>query len=811
MAFSITSKNQSLSKQTSINPQAILVVEGLDIVFGSQPVLELLRWDSGAVFDSGLRWDSSIERPDSRSVISLDGGTTNSITQQIFPDKESSGSISTVNISMVDLNNEIAQLFSFDNITEILGKKADFYIGFKQGNFPEDSIPIFRGVIVDFYTQNGSVMVSVAHPEKLKDQILFQKYLAQNSSALNNSETIITVNKTEGLYTSQDTLTSYVKIEDELMGLVSIDSSTQLTVTRGALTSIAVEHDDDNDVESYYVLEGDPIPLALKLMLSSEDNAFFVSDDKPYAMNVVNVALTIPNAMVFDSFNIEEVTGLVVGDIVVLDGFDNAGTYTIKSFGLLDSGSYIVVNESLINEASYDSGLSYKSQYAVLPDGLGMLPSQVDVSGHLDILTFFPSNFTEYKFYIKDTIEDPREFLSKEIYFPQGLYTIPRKARASCKIITPPFSSEILPTLNTANITNLGKLQQRRSLHKYLYNIYRYDFEEDELEDKFKRKEVLINSDSLARIKGGKKELKIQSKGLRDNPPTVLALEQILQRMKDRYSFAPTYINGITIKYSDGFNIEVGDVLPFGGVDTKLVNLQTGKRNQIEKLFEVINKSLNIKTGEIKIDILETSFSLNTRNGVFSPSSIIGSGSTTTRVAIKKSFDTGEFLFESDKWREFEGQEIRVRSEDYIFDEIVILDKVDPSNNAFILLKDSTPLSVAPVDGMVIDIPDYDDSSAEKNSNYKIRFCHMTAQVKITSVVSETVFDVDRPLDLVVDSNIYIHSDDYARDSFDETLKIQSIAGSTITLNKPISFLPIINDKVELSKYKDNGSPYGII
>ena len=322
---------------------------------------------------------------------------------------------------------------------------------------------------------------------------------------------------------------------------------------------------------------------------------------------------------------------------------------------------------------------------------------------------------------------------------------------------------------------------------------------------------MLINSDSLARIKGGKKELKIQSKGLRDNPPTVLALEQILQRMKDRYSFAPTYINGITIKYSDGFNIEVGDVLPFGGVDTKLVNLQTGKRNQIEKLFEVINKSLNIKTGEIKIDILETSFSLNTRNGVFSPSSIIGSGSTTTRVAIKKSFDTGEFLFESDKWREFEGQEIRVRSEDYIFDEIVILDKVDPSNNAFILLKDSTPLSVAPVDGMVIDIPDYDDSSAEKNSNYKIRFCHMTAQVKITSVVSETVFDVDRPLDLVVDSDIYIHSDDYARDSFDETLKIQSIAGSTITLNKPISFLPIINDKVELSKYKDNGSPYGII
>jgi len=812
MAFSINAKNQSLSKQTSINPQAILVVEGLDIVFGSQPVLELLRWDaSGVTWDSGERWDSSIERPDSRSVISLESGTTNSITQQIFPDKESSGSISTVNISMVDLNNEVARLFSFDNITEILGKKADFYIGFKQGNFPEDSIPIFRGVIVDFYTQNGMVMVSVAHPEKLKDQILFQKYLAQNSNSLDDIQTTIQVNRTEGLFESQDTLTSYVKIEDELMQLISIDSDTQITVTRGQLTSIAASHDSDNDIESYYVLEGSPIPLALKLMLSSDGNEFFTSDDKPVSINFIDGIQFVQNALIFESFNIEEVSGLVVGDIVTLNSIDNTGTYTIQSFGTTDTGSYIVVNENLVTEVEYANDFTYKSQYNVLPDGLGMLPSQVDVEGHENILSFFPSNFTDYKIYIKDTIEDPREFISKEIYFPQGLYTIPRKARASCKIITPPFSSEILPTLNTKNITNLGKLQQRRSLHKYLYNIYRYDFEEDELEDKFKRKEVLINNDSLERIKGGKKELKIQAKGLRDNPPTILALEQILQRMKDRYSFAPTYINGIKIKYSDGFNIEVGDVLPFGGIDTKLVDLQTGKRNQTEKLYEVINKSLNIKTGEIKIDILETSFSLNSRNGVFSLASQVNTTSTTTRIEIKKSYDTGEFLIESDKWKDFEGQNIRVRSEDYTFDETVVFDKVDPSDNNFLLLKNSTPLSVAPLENYLVEIPEYNDTSAEIDSTYKIQFAHMTAQVNITNVTSESVFEVDRPQDLVVDSEVYVHSDDYTRDSFNEVTKIDSIVGNVVTLGKPLSFLPLINDKVEASKFNDLGNPYSII
>lgn len=809
MAFSISAKNKSLAKQVSINPQAILVIEGLDVVFGSQPVLELLRWDSsGATFDSGLFWDSSVERPASRSLIDLSGGTTNTITQQIFPDKDSSGSISTVNISLTDKNNEVARLLSFDNITEILGKRADFYIGFKQGNFPEDSIPVFRGVIVDFYTQNGSVMVSVAHPEKLKEQLLFQKYIAQTSTAVTDVQTTITVNKTEGLYLSQDTLTSYVRVEDELMRLVSIDSDTQITVTRGDLTTFAVEHD-DVDVESYYSIEGAPIPLALKLMLSSEGNEFFSSDDKPVSIVGATGGTETENSIAFENFNIEETTGLVIGDLVTLNSVENTGTYTIRTFGLLDSGSFIVVEESLENEAEYVNDFTYKSQYNVFPDGLGMLPAQVDVQGHRDIVSFFPSNFTDYKFYIKDTIDDPRAFISSEVYFPQGLYQIPRKARSSCKIITPPFSSQILPTLNTKNITNLGKLQQRRSLHKYLYNIYRYDFQEDELEDKFKRKEVLINNDSLTRIKGGKKELKIQAKGLRDNPSTILALEQILQRMKDRYSFAPTYINGIKIKYSDGFNIEVGDVIPFGGLDTKLVDLQTGKRNALEKLYEVINKSLNIKTGEIVVDLLETSFSIDGRNAVVSLSSGVGSSSTASLIELVNILDTGEFAKESDKWRDFEGERVRVYKDDYTIDETTTLLRVDPSNDNLLVL--NPPLSFTPDDTFLISIPDYANASADVDSKYKITFAFAVAQSVVTISNTALSFDVDDASKLLVGSEIKVHSEDYSDDSFSETTKIQSIIGNTITLDVALSFIPQLGSKIERSNFLDNGNFYSII
>ncbi|MFT5519636.1 MAG: hypothetical protein ACI9IA_000219 [Enterobacterales bacterium] len=809
MAFSISPTNSSLSKQVSINPQAILVVEGLDIIFSARPILEFSRFDSNISWDGTDAWDGKTRKENSRDLISLESGTTNSITQQIFPDKESSSSISTVNISLVDKDNEVSQLFSFDNMTEILGKKADFFIGFAQGVYPEDSIPVFRGIIVDYYTENGSVVVSVSHPDKLKDQSIFEQHVTKLSVAINNIETVLTVPKTEGLFISQDTITSYIQVESELMELVSIDSDTSLTVARGGIASIAASHDIDSEATSFYVFEDKPIPASLKIMLSNDGNTYFLSDDKPKAINVETVINTIPNTLIFEHHNIKDATGLVIGDFIELTGV-NAGFYTIKEFGILENGSYITVNETLTDEPDFTDTFLYKSQYNLLADGLGMLSSQVDVQGHLDILNSFPSNFVEYKFYLRDTIEDAKKFLAKEIYYPQGLYQIPRRARSSVKLITPPFSSEILPTIDVRNITNMGKLKQRRSLHKFLYNIYRYDFEDALLEDRFTVKEVLINTTSLDRIKAGKKVLKIESKGMRDNALTRTALDQILQRMKDRYSFAPTYINGIKIKYGSGFNIEVGDILPFGGEESKTVDFKTGKRNQKTKLYEVINKKLNIKTGEINIDILETSFDLSVRNAVVGLGSKVGVNSTTLVIDIVKTNDTGEYNIESDKWVDFIGEEIRVRSDDYTFDETVTLKGIDAGNKNLLLLESTTPLSLAPIAGYSVGLPIY-SNDANKGEDYKLRFGHLSLQANILSGSGVTIVYDNADNEVAVGSVINIHSDDYTRDSFGEELTVTDSTAGTLTLDIAPSFAVQLNDKIEFSKFPDGGLPYGII
>ena len=811
MAINLTKRNTSLSKQISINPQAILKIEGLDTVFGAQPVLEFIKWDAENVtWDvAGANWDGLFERNDSLAVISLGSGTTNSITNQILPDKGGTTNLSTVNISMVDVGNKVAKLLSFDNITEILGKKADFYIGFKQGSFPEDALPIFRGIITDFYTQDGLVMVTVAHPETLKVQEIYDQYLSPLTANISAVDTVIPVAQTEDYFESIDALTSYIKIGDEIM-LVGSKSSTTFTVTRAQFGTIAVTHDDEDDVTSVYELEGKPIPLALKLMLSGEGNEFFLSDDIPKSINYITNTESLANSLIFEYFDIQDLTGLVVGDSIRLTG-PNAGIFTIKAFGTLDNGSFITVNESLIEEVEFLTTFEYRSQFNVLPDGLGMQPFQVDIAGHLEIQTIFPSNFTDYRFVLNDTLSDPKEFIDKELYFPQALIAIPRKARSSVKMITPPFTSEILPTLNVSNITNLGKIKQRRSTFKYLYNIYRYNYEKDEVEDKFKAKTILINNKSRDRIKIGKKQLKINSLGLRNNPPTTIALSQIIQRMKDRYSFAPTYLQGIQIKYSDSFNLEVGDVIPFGGLDSQVVNLQTGKRGLEEKLYEIINKSLNIKTGEIKVDLLETSFNLNTRNAVFSLASFIGSNSTTTSVNIFKApqIDTGEFLNESDKWVQFVGQEVRVRNDDYTNDEVVTFVNIDPANNNNLIV---TPaLTFTPSLNDIIEIPEYDDTSSSASSIYKLQFSHMTSLQGITSVASDKIFDVADGSEVREGSFIYVHSDDFTRDSFEEEIEVASVVGNTVTLDVDLPFTPLVGDKLQLSNFKDDGFPYSLI
>jgi hypothetical protein len=902
MAIELSVKATSLVKETGIQPQIILDIEGVDLIFGARPILKTLKWDdesSEALWDNELTWDGSIKDIFSRDYVSLDGTTTN-ISQQIAPDKGSTSSISTVNISIVDKDGEVSKALSFDSITEILGRKATFAIGFAQGVYPEDTNAIFRGIVVDYYTEAGAVVISIASPENMKRQVFLEKFQTEMTSRLKTGElevadlrynqrasvdgtlsiqyingaslsvaydntikkitvtivsgttkasairaiiqdtqatldvvscsligdgnnaqlvfpltvfetdTVLNLESTAGIYESQDSLVTYVKIEDELMRVVSVDSETQLTVERGQLDTYSISHQTETEAETFYRLQGKPLELALKVMLSSDGNEYFTSLDIPKSIGFVSLISSIPNSLIFDYYSIQEKTGLTVGDSIKLDSILNSSVYTIDSFGLLENGgSYITVNENLSNEIEYSGAFKYKSKYNTLSTGLGMLTNEVDVAQFELIETQFGSSFVNYDIYIKDTIDDAKEFIDRQIYFPQGLYSIPRKARSSVKFIAPPFSSDIVPTLNTDSILNASRVKQRRSVHKYLYNTYVYRYNVDSIEDKYLSGKIIISADSLNRIPVGKKQLKIESDGLRNTPETTSMINNIGQRLVDRYQYAPVYFDDIEVNYKTGYRIEVGDIVPFGGPDLKTINFQTGERGSDLALYEVINKSLNVKNGKISLSLASTSFEIFARYAVIGLSSNIGAGSTLRRIKINKTLDTDEYFKESDKWTRYGKQFVTVRSKDYSFDEEAELVGVDPFDSSYLLLR--TDLSAAPLEGYIIEPSEYNDSSSKINNVFKVEFAHFNAAAKVTAVIDSSSFEVDRPLDLVVGSRICINNPAFTRDTFGEKVIIDSISGSLITLDKPLGFIPQLGDLINSSNYLDGGYPYTLI
>ena len=809
MAVGLSVTAQSLLKQVGVQPQIVLDIEGVDTLYAAQPVFKTLEWDdANANWDDGLNWDGTINDPNSVDWISLNGTTTN-ITQQIRPDKGSTSSISTVNVAIVDVDGKVSQALSFDSITEILGKKATFSIGFfnEAAVYPQDYQAIFRGIVVDFYTEAGIVMVSLASSESLKRQVFLEKFQSEISADIDNSVTTIPVLDTIGIYESQDALTTYIRIDDELMQVLSF-TDTSIEVIRGQLNTLANPHE-VTEFETFYRLQGTPLDLARKIMLSNEGNTFFFSDDIPKSVNFVSITEQIENAIIFDYYNIQEKTGLVIGDSFKLDTASNTGTYTIADFGFLDSGdSYIVANETLVTENEYLGTFEYNSQWNVLPTGLEMIGNEVDIEQFNSIAAAFSSNFVSYDIYIKDSIDDMKEWMDREIFFPQGLFSIPRKARSSVKFIVPPFSSEIVPTLDTNSITNITKIKQRRSVHKYLYNTYVWRYNQDSIEDKFLSGKVVLNNDSIQRIRAGKKQLKIEASGMRSNAATRGVIDNITQRLVDRYSLAPTYIEGVEINYKTGYSLEVGDIVPAMGADTKMIDLQSGGNSKTQ-LYEVVNKSLNIKTGKVKISLLSSSFEIQARYAVIGLASYVGSGSTSSRLIIKKVNDTTGLAFSSDQWAGFADNRIRVRNDDYTLDETVTLQGVDPTNKDALLL--SPPLSFTPTEDMVIEYPDYDDTSAAIDSNYKLQFGFSTAQTDIINVISDSVIEVSDGSKLVIGSDIYVHSVDYVRSSFRDNREIINIVGNTITLASDLPFTPLIGDLIDGSNYADGGFVYSII
>lgn len=819
MALELTDKALKASQELSVEPQLVLQIDGVDTVFGAVRILKVIRIGDPDL-DIGNDWviGGLNEVADQEDLISVKG-TGTSINQQLRPDLGSVSSVSSITVELLDSNNLLTQIISPGvEIDDIMDARATLYFGFAQTAWKDDYVKIFAGIIDDVVSAAGTVQITLSHPDQKKRQTLFLKAQGNLTGAINNSVTNIPITDADTVFLQpytdtptgsvDESLTFYVKIDDELIQYTGASSTNLTGAVRGALDTTAASHESDAQADSFFVLEGTMIDLVLKLMLSGV-NGYFKEGLAVSAFNVVTPAVIIPNALFFRDVDVTEEYGLVAGDYITTtgaaDAANNVELKTITTIVKVNDGSYILVDDvSFINETESAATVSLRSQYDTLGFGCAMTPQEVDVEEHHYWRDLYLSQF-QYRFYIKDEI-NAKEFIEKEIYAPFGAYSVPRKTKASVGYHIGPIPRGEIAIFDRNNIKNPSKLKLRRTTSKYFYNTVIYKFDESPIEDKFLSGQVYVEQTSKNRIKRGTKPLIFDAKGVRSDLDGLVRTAFASERYLGRYRFAAEHLDGVQVFFKDGFTVEPGDLAILDPEGLKVSNTESGNREKPDKFFEVINKSTDLKTGNITVDLVDTSFESGERFGIISPSSTIVSG-TTSYAIIQDSYGDLYPGDEQRKWLKYIGLPVLIHSEDFSFSEEVVFTGFDAQNRYKMLF--DAPLSEAVQAGWIIDIPNYSVSEERKvNRRYKLFHPHFSPDIEIVSAASDTVFDVG-----VSDASKFevgfparVHNDDFS--IFSPEVLILDISGTTITVDASLGFTPVAGQTVSLLGFPDSDHCY---
>ena len=542
-------------------------------------------------------------------------------------------------------------------------------------------------------------------------------------AGLSSSSTTVIVDSTTSFlspFTGPDgtidsTLKLHIRINDEVIRYEATTATTFGTLTRGALGTTPSTHSPSNAVESFYRLEGNVIDLALKVMCSgvngpySEDNAM-----KHFVR--ISPSETVANTIFFNGQDISKEEGIVVGDFITTTGDPNgaANNVTNKAITAItqtDLGSFITVSGVNFVESTNTVGLiDFTSQFDTLGEGLRFLGgNEVDIEEHLFIQRTFLSSF-DYDFFLKDSIKG-NEFLSEQLYNPASAFSIPRKAKASLGFNVGPLPTQDVKIIDDSNVINPSKLRLRRSTTKNFFNVVVYKFEQQVLEDRLKSGQLTISGDSITRIKIGNKPLIIEAQGMRVALSGKNLAIQATSRRLNRFKFGAEWIRGVQLNFATGFNLEIGDKVLVDLADLQLTDINTGTRAGEERIFEVSQKSLGLKDGQIIVDLIDTNFNKDARFGLISPASFVDVGIDSSNFTIRESFNSLFGTNEFKKWNKYPGVSVQVRNSDFSTVDKAVVDRFIGNQ---VVLK--TPLSFTPSSGMIMEMSAYSDQPTNVNS-----------------------------------------------------------------------------------------------
>lgn len=922
MATPLSNLAQTKTQETRQKPQLVLEIEGVETRFGLGAIKKYIKiGDPGLLIGDDWVIGGLNDQENQLDAISLDG-TTTTIAQQLLQDRGGTSSVSGIQVSLLDVDEEITKLITPGEVVDdVLGRRANVYLGYQDTAFPQDFIQIFAGII-DEVNAGPTIIFNIAHPEqKKRGQVLaqvtteltedlnfrseiiqgmlfktrrdvvgsvtveYQDTATAGSESIFTSATILIIGIEAGVTTNtqikkaienslaalelvtveiqdghdadliavqpttlldsdlsvpvletkgfllpmaSEGFRTYVRIDDEVIEYTGIDSVNGLLTgcTRAAFEdkdsrAFGDHHDVETKVESFYRLQGKAIDICLKMMMSGGPE-YFVEDVPVKAINEVEGVGNIPNSLYFDGVNVENKYGLVPGDKATVTGDaipgNNVTDALIAQVVVTDFGSYVLLDGvTLTDQPLSSASVSFKTKWNVWPEGagLGMGGDEVDVPQFEDLMATFDTAIFTYDFYIRDTLT-VKDFLDTEVLYPTGAFTLPRKGKVSAGFTSPPIGGVDLKVFSSSNTIKPEQNRVYRGISRYFYNNIVFRFDENVLDEgKFQKGEVTVDADSLNRIKVGNRTLVIDARGLRPSTDTTTIINQLTQRFLDRYKFAAERIK-IQCFYGDAFNADVGDIVAFGGKDLQIPDSRAASRDTRVKLYEIVNKSLNLLSGVVTFDLVDTAFSLTgARFGVVSPASKIGVGSTASQLKLVNSYGNEPPRKERVKWEDFIGQDVMIHEEDeageWTYFEIRTLQGFQPSDGNVMFV--DPPLPSPPGEGAVVEIIPYpDNADPELGEVYKRQFVYTNPAVAVDSGVDNFSFNVavaDAPL-FKEGQPLILHQDDadglWA--AVTPEVKIESVVGTLVTVDADLGVTPDATWTIELIGFPDEGYPY---
>lgn len=720
MAFNTTAAAFAASQANSLTPQIVLEIDGVETLYGVVIIKKTLRIGEFNIGDPGAFIGGNIGIEDQESLISF-SGTSNEISQTLNLDKGTNESLTTMRVALVDLGQKITRLISpGEVVTDILGRKCRIWLGFSETAWKDDYLIIFRGVIDTVESKQGVVHLNISQDAKKRAK-MFIAGSTELDGAINDSATTLTVLSTTDFispYTGpaglDPAIKLYVRIDDEIIRYEGVTGTTFTTCTRGALGTTAIAHDDEATVDSFYSIEDNAMDLALKLLLSG-NNGPYVSGIPIENFVRISPTETIANSIFFSLLDLPVEYNPQIGDYITTtgasNGANNVSNKTISEITETDLGYYIVVSGvTFVEENDSAAVMSITSQYDTLGEGLGMSSTEVDIAQHIDIQTKYLSS-ANLRIYIKETIDSGMEFLAEQIYNPLSAFSIPRKAQSSVGIHQGPIPGINIKTISSDNVTNASSLSIQRSINKNFYNGIVYRFDELPLEEKFESGYITIDGTSVTQIPVGNKPLLIDAKGFRDDLSGLNLATQAATRRLNKFKFGAELIKGIQVDFKTGFDMEIGDKVIVDMGSLKLTDINEASRQGNPRLFEVVNKTLNVQKGSVKVkmDLVDSNFGLNVRYSLIAPASKIKVGNSVTEFVLKPSYNTTRYgNAEYKKWENFIGAFVKVHNSDFSVSGTGYISTI--VGNTITL---DASLGFTPLEDYVMEFGDYDNQPAE--------------------------------------------------------------------------------------------------